>query len=121
MDKHAHLRRGEGAEQLASRYLSRRGLQLIQRNYRCRSGELDLIMHDGRSLVFVEVRYRADSRYGSAADTVDWRKRRRLIAAAQHYLQHANHGDPPCRFDVVAVGGPPEARRIHWIVDAFQA
>lgn len=120
MERTEHLRRGEHAEQLACRHLVSRGLQLIQRNYRCRSGELDLVMRDGDSIVFVEVRYRADTRYGSAADTVDWRKRRRLIAAAQHYLQATKYRDLPCRFDVIAIGGPPRERRIDWIVDAFQ-
>lgn len=115
MDQPPHLKAGRDAEDRACAYLSERGLQLLQRNYRCRSGEIDLIMRDGATLVFVEVRFRADSRFGHGADTVDRRKQLRLIGAAQTYLQHTRDGSP-CRFDVVAITG----HQLQWLADAFQ-
>jgi putative endonuclease len=109
--------RGREAEQAACRYLENRGLRLIARNYRCRCGEIDLIMDDGDSLVFVEVRYRRHGRYGSAAETVDARKRARLTRCAQQYLQrHPAAQRRPARFDVISLDG---GQGLHWIPDAF--
>ncbi len=108
---------GEDKERLAAAFLAARGLRLIARNYRCRYGEVDLIMADGGALVFVEVRYRADSRFGRPEQTVDAYKQRRLMAAAQHYLQ-AHPSTLPCRFDVVAIGA---GDRIQWFQNAFSA
>ena len=116
---------GEDKERLAAAFLTARGLRLIARNHRCRYGELDLIMAegeadgaaDGGSLVFVEVRYRADSRFGRPEQTVDPHKQRRLMAAAQHYLQ-THPSTLPCRFDVVAIGA---GDRIQWFQNAFSA
>jgi putative endonuclease len=106
---------GEAKERLAEAYLKRHHLQPVARNHRCRFGEIDLVMRDGTTLVFVEVRYRRSERFGTPAETVDRRKQQRLAAAASHYLQ-ANPTVLPCRFDVVAVSG---ADRIEWIKDAF--
>ncbi|NCA68537.1 MAG: YraN family protein [Sphingobacteriia bacterium] len=106
---------GTAKEQLAESFLCRQGLRLVARNHRCRMGEIDLIMRDGATLVFIEVRYRHSERFGTAAATVDHRKQRRLTAAANHYLL----GHPtllPCRFDVVAISGED---RIEWIKHAF--
>jgi len=108
---------GESKEKLAREYLERRGLELVGHNYRCRRGEIDLVMRDAETLVFVEVRFRTSSSFGTPAETVDARKQRRLTAAASHYLQH-NPTNRPCRFDVVAVSGND---RIDWIRDAFYA
>ena len=117
MDKQS---RGKDAEDRASAYLQARGLRLLQRNYRSRRGEIDLIFQDTDSLVFVEVRYRARPHYGSAAESVDWRKQTKLIACAHHYLQsHPAAGRQPCRFDVVSVTGNNTA--IEWIPNAFSA
>jgi uncharacterized protein (TIGR00252 family) len=80
-----------------------------------RFGEIDLVMRDGATLVFVEVRYRRSDRFGAPAETVDRRKQQRLTAAANHYLQ-AHPTVLPCRFDVVAVSG---GDRIEWIKNAF--
>ena len=110
---------GEQAEELACRYLQTQGLRLVTRNHRCRRGEIDLIMEDGESLVFVEVRYRASARFGSAAESVDARKRTRLIAAAGHFLQQQRR-NRPCRFDVVAISGAAEPD-LQWITNAFEA
>jgi putative endonuclease len=106
---------GEDKERLAADFLSGQGLRLIARNHRCRFGEIDLVMGDGKTLVFVEVRYRRGERFGSPAETVDWHKQRRLVAAAGHWLQ-AHPSVLPCRFDVVAIGGQDQ---IQWFQNAF--
>jgi putative endonuclease len=106
---------GDAKERLAEDYLKRRHLEPIARNHRCRFGEIDLVMRDGETLVFVEVRYRGSDRFGSPAETVDRRKQQRLAAAASHYLQ-AHPTVLSCRFDVVAVSGRD---RIEWIKNAF--
>lgn len=110
--------RGQQAEQAARHYLERQGLHLLTRNYRCRFGEIDLVMRDGETLVFVEVRYRRRTSYGSSAESVDWRKQRRLTRSALCYLQ-ANPAiaQKPARFDVVALDGNAP---VQWIRDAFQ-
>lgn len=112
----AHQGRGQAAEQLAAEWLARRGLVEVQRNYRVRGGEIDLIMRDGEHLVFVEVRYRSRRDFGGAAASVTAAKQARLTIAAQHYLLHSG-SQAPCRFDVLALqqGQPPD-----WIRDAFQ-
>lgn len=112
---------GAAAEQAASDHLVRSGLVLLRRNVRYPFGELDLIMRDGRTVVFVEVRYRGSTRFGDGADSVDRRKRARLIHAAQAFLA----GEPllarqPCRFDVVAVSGSAALPVFDWIRDAFR-
>lgn len=113
-------RRGTEAETRAWHYLESRGLRLLQRNYRSRRGEIDLVLQDRDSLVFVEVRYRRESRFGSGAESVDRHKQSKLIACAQHYLQvHPQMARQPCRFDVVAVSGTDES--VEWIRNAFGA
>ena len=113
---------GREAERLAECFLVQRGLALIDRNYRCRRGEIDLVMRDAGTLIFVEVRRRTHGAFGGAAESVDVRKRTRLVAAAEHYLMANRIGDDrPCRFDVVAIDGPLRRARIEWIRDAFDA
>lgn len=110
---------GREWEAEALRRLEAAGLKLLDRNYRCRLGELDLVLRDGDSLAFVEVRFRRRSDFGSGAESVGASKRRRLIAAAQHYLQrHPALADMPCRFDVIAIG-PGASPQIQWIRHAF--
>ena len=110
--------RGSDAEDLACRFLQARGLVLLERNFRCRRGEIDIILQDADTLVFVEVRYRRQNRYGSAVESVDRHKQSRLTACALYYLQaRATAPDPGCRFDVVAISGADQA--IEWIRDAF--
>ena len=114
---------GDEAETLALAHLQRHGLVLVQRNYRvaggphARGAEVDLILRerDG-SLVFVEVRWRADAGHGGAMASVTAAKQRRIVRAAQHYLQRLP-SVPPCRFDVVAI----DAGRIDWVKAAFDA
>ena len=106
---------GEDKERLVCAHLQRSGLRLLARNHRCRRGEIDLVMREADTLVFVEVRFRASTGYGTAAETVDIHKQRRLAAAAAHYLQR-HPRNLPCRFDVVAVNGN---NQIDWIRNAF--
>lgn len=106
---------GARQEQLARRHLEAQGLKLVAANVACRQGELDLIMRDGGTLVFVEVRYRATDRFGGAAASVDRRKQARISAAAGYYLSR-HPTDLPCRFDVVAIAAGGET---HWIKHAF--
>jgi putative endonuclease len=112
---------GERAERLAQEYLEQNGLALITSNYHCRSGEIDLIMDDGNFLVFIEVRYRKNDTYGSAAESITRVKQRRLLATANHYLQNEKlYRDNSCRFDVITVSGQYNPQ-IEWIKNAFQA
>src|SRR5262245_22800064 len=101
---------GATAESVAREFLAQQGLTLVCENYRCRGGELDLVMLDGRTLVIVEVRQRANERYGSASESVDWRKRRRLVYATRHLLMRrpalSRH---PARFDVITLTGDATA------------
>lgn len=101
---------------MATRYLQDQGLEIVQRNFHCRGGEIDIIALDREHLVFVEVRYRENSDYGSAIETVTPRKQQRVILAARHYL-HSNRIDRPCRFDVI---GLDAQNKTQWIKDAFQ-
>jgi putative endonuclease len=107
---------GDAGEALALHYLQQRGLTLVQRNFRCKGGEIDLIMQESGCLVFVEVRKRADTRHGGAAASVTARKQARLIIAAQVFLQRYRM-PPPCRFDVIAIDGSA----IEWLKNAIEA
>ena len=107
---------GAQAEQLAAQFLQRQGLTLIESNYRCRQGEIDLILRDGATLVFAEVRQRSRSDFGGAAASIDGRKQLRLILTAQHYLASLR-STPPCRFDAVLMDG---AGNIEWLKNAFE-
>ncbi len=113
--KPPHLSSGEAAEEAALRWLEQQGLGLVTRNYRCKAGEIDLVMQDGESLVFVEVRYRRHAGFGSAAESVGTAKQRRLRLAAEHYLQRLAIL-PPCRFDIIGIDA---RKRIDWIRNAF--
>lgn len=114
--------RGKWAESIARDYLKDKGLELLDSNYRCPRGELDLVMRDGSIIVFVEVRYRQSGDYGSGADSVTEIKQQRMIATAQHYLQHtAGSESVSCRFDVVSISRNPKNPEIDWIKDAFDA
>ena len=106
---------GKKAEDIACSYLQRNGLSLIERNYHCRYGEIDLIMDDDETLVFIEVRYRSQSTFGDAIDSIDQKKQRKIVFAANHYLQNLKTLKP-CRFDVIALSSDNSPE---WIVDAF--
>jgi putative endonuclease len=110
--------RGMDAEERAWQHLRSHGARLLQRNFRSRRGEIDLIVQDSDSVVFVEVRYRGNANYGSGAESVDHRKQSRLIACAQHYLQsYPQLARLPCRFDVIAINGRDDS--LDWIRNAF--
>ena len=93
------------------------GLRMLERNYRCRGGEIDLIMRDGETMVFVEVRYRRNQRFGGALGSITTSKQRRIVLAARHYLQKSRWPGA-CRFDVIGLSAesPPD-----WIRGAFEA
>lgn len=115
------IEQGQLAEQLATDYLSGQGLKPVARNYRCRCGEIDLIMQSPDGLIFVEVRFRRSRSFGGAAASVDRRKQQKLLATAQHYLQRNNGCNRPCRFDVVAVmPGKEGGVTFEWIKNAFE-
>ena len=113
--------RGAAAEALARQHLEQQGLRLLAQNWRCRLGELDLVMLDADTVVFVEVRYRRYSAWGGAAESVDARKREKLSRAAQHFLQQESRwAKHPCRFDVIAITADSHApAHLDWIQNAF--
>jgi len=107
-------------ENVAIDYLQTRNLHILQRNFRSKLGEIDLIAKDQSYLVFIEVRYRENDLYGSSAETVTRAKQQKIIHTAQLYLQtRAWARNLDCRFDVVAISGPIELPTIEWIKDAF--
>jgi len=111
------LRQAQGRdwERAALNYLKRQGLRPVEENFRCKGGEIDLIMRDGDTLVFVEVRQRADSEHGGAAASITPAKIRRLVRAAQVYLLRFPV-TPPCRFDVVAIDG----QKLQWLQNVIE-
>lgn len=114
--------RGAAVEDAARRHLLQAGLEDIARNVHSRVGELDLVMRDGECIVFVEVRYRAHAGFGGGADSVDRWKRRKLVRAAQVFLQRVPRlAHAPCRFDVIDATGDPEHPELRWIRTAFRA
>jgi putative endonuclease len=123
MEAGTRKEQGDRAEDQALAYLLRQGLRLVERNYRValgprvRAGEVDLILRDrDGTLVFVEVRQRTGRGHGGAAASVTFTKQRRIVRAAQHYLQRFG-APPPCRFDVLAI----EDGRLQWLRAAFDA
>jgi len=111
---------GQKAEQLARQYLEQRNLKFIEANFNCKLGEIDLIMHDQQVLCFIEVRYRRNSQFGSAAESIDLRKQQKLTRTAQTYLNMHNKNESPCRFDVISIQGLLQEADINWIKNAFQ-
>jgi putative endonuclease len=109
---------GLEAEKLAATFLMNHGLKLVVQNYHCRFGEIDLIMTDANTLVFIEVRLRSNSQFGSAANSITPQKQKKLILTAQHYLQQ--HGQSACRFDAILMS-KNNLQSIEWIRNAFDA
>lgn len=108
--------RGADAEDRAAAFLQKQGLALVERNYRCRFGEIDLIARDGDTLVFVEVRMRSDKRFGGAAASITAAKQHKLLRTARHYLAGCAR-TPACRFDALLLHG--ENHAIEWLKNAF--
>ena len=109
--------KGNQAERYAEAFLARHKLVLVQRNYRCRFGEIDLIMRDGETLVFVEVRMRSNGNFGGAASSITLSKQRKVVRAARHYLLSLRT-EPCCRFDAVLLSGN-DGSDTEWIRNAF--
>jgi putative endonuclease len=111
---------GMYGEAAALKHLQERGLELVTRNYRCKAGELDLVMLEGATLALVEVRYRSTDRFGGAAESVTWRKQQRIVRAAEHLLLTRPHLQRyPARFDVVALSPKQGGLHVEWIRNAF--
>jgi putative endonuclease len=117
------MRRGVVAEDLAAQYLQMRGLKILARNLRCKTGELDLICLDEGVLAIVEVRQRSSLQFDGAAASVTWAKQRKIVRAARFFLGREKRWRNFCvRFDVLAIQGVPDgAHRIDWVKDAFRA
>lgn len=110
---------GVQAEQIVARYLQQQGLKLIAQNYRSRFGEIDLIMLDEATVVFIEVRLRSNTGFGGAAASIDARKQKRIINTAQQYLASLV-SVPPCRFDAVLLEDI-QGKNMRWLKNAFDA
>lgn len=113
---------GTKAEGIAEQYLRQQGLSTVARNFRCRLGELDLIMQDGDALIFVEVRLRRNKHFGGPMASINSTKQRKLIAAAQTYLQkHPQLQNRDQRFDVVGITGELNNNySIEWLQNAIE-
>ena len=111
------LRRTDGAraEELAAAFLVQRRLKIVERNWRCRGGEIDIVARDGDVLVFVEVRLRRYGNFGGAAESITAKKRARMVAAADQYLASLDR-TPACRFDAILLDAL-DADRIEWLKD----
>jgi putative endonuclease len=110
---------GARVEQAAAQLVAKSGMTVVARNYTCRLGEIDIIAQKDDLLVFIEVRYRKQVKFGSGAESVTLAKQRKIIKAAQWYLQHTwPSAEPACRFDVIAVTGEP--LQFDWIPHAFE-
>jgi len=111
---------GQKAEEEACHYLQTQGLKVVTRNFRCKMGEIDLIMQDLQEIVFVEVRVRNNPNFGSGIDSVDYFKQRKLIKTATLYLSQKKWLDKVnCRFDVIGISYAKTKAAIEWIKDAF--
>ena len=108
---------GTQYEERAAEYLIAQNYQILERNYRIRSGEIDIIARDGTVLVFIEVKYRKNDESGNPLEAVDIRKKRKIIKVARYYLYQKKYGDVPCRFDVIGICGS----HIEHMKDAFWA
>ena len=110
-----NARVGDAAETLAARFLVSRGLSIVERKFRCRGGEIDLIARDDGTLVFVEVRLRSSNAFGGAKESITAMKRSRMRLAAGHYLARLTR-EPPCRFDAVLLDTLDQTR-VEWMID----
>lgn len=108
---------GLQAEKIAATFLINNGLSLVVQNYHCRFGEIDLIMQEAETLVFVEVRLRSGNQFGGAAESITRHKQQKLIATAQHFLQ--TQPNCPCRFDAILMS-KTNLQDIDWLRNAFE-
>ena len=112
---------GKKGEDEAARFLASLGYRLLERNYRCRFGEVDLIAKDGQSIVFVEVKTRANENYGTPKHSVDDRKQRRISLASQDYMVKKGLTESAARFDVVSITEDKNGFSVEHVIDAFEA
>ncbi|MEQ9463014.1 MAG: YraN family protein [Haliea sp.] len=118
------LAKGYSYEERAAQWLQAQGWRILQRNYRCKVGEIDIIAMDDSQLVFIEVRSRSNRRFASAAASVDRRKQQKLLRAATVYLRSVGARENyPCRFDVIAFDPRQSGQdaELRWIRSAFTA
>jgi putative endonuclease len=114
------LQRGQQAEHAALRHLIENGLTLVAKNFRCRLGEIDLIMKDVQQLVFIEVRLRSNPNFGDGFASVTLSKQKKIIHTARHFLANKTYyANASCRFDVVSVSLVKGSYCLDWITDAF--
>jgi len=119
LKKQNTIKTGQQAEELAFQYLRKQALRPVCRNFQTRRGEIDLIMMDKETLVFIEVRYRRQSHFGSSMESIDKRKQTKLIAAARYYLATKKDHDCACRFDIIAMSTLTNTDEITWLKNAF--
>lgn len=112
---------GKKGEDEAVRFLKKNGYRILERNYRCKYGEIDIIAMDGETLSFIEVKTRASDRFGSPQSSVDGRKQRHITMASMSYLEEKKLGEVPARFDVVSVEAAGSGFTASVIKDAFEA
>jgi putative endonuclease len=114
--------KGKHWELVAERWLRRHDVKVIERNFNCRTGEIDLVVRDGSDIAFVEVKYRSRTGFGSGADHVTQTKQRRIVSAARRYVHYHRHAASQVfRFDVVSIRDAPGGVQIQWIKSAFEA
>lgn len=118
MNKKNTRKIGNAYEEIAAKYLVNKGYNILERNFRTRYSEIDIIAKDGETYVFCEVKYRSSNRFGSPLDAVDIRKQKRISKAAIYYCMVKRIYNKPCRFDVIAVYSDDE---IEHIEDSFYA
>ena len=110
---------GAAYEKLAGKYLEGQGYQILEYNFRCPAGEIDIIARDGEYLVFCEVKYRRDSRKGTPAEAVTRAKQKTISKCALFYMMMKGHDNAPCRFDVVEISGTKGKESVRIIKNAF--
>lgn len=114
--------RGLEMEELAANFLEQQGIKIITRNFSCKIGEIDIIANDNTHLIFVEIRFRKNQRYGGALASINTRKQHKLIHTAQFFLKTKRLlQNSPCRFDVIAITLHNEKPSLEWVQNAFQA
>ncbi|MFZ2448300.1 MAG: YraN family protein [Syntrophobacteraceae bacterium] len=115
------IARGRSGEDEAADFLARSGLKIIERNFRCPGGELDIVARDGKTVVFVEVRSRVANRFGGPEESIGGAKQKKILRAAQWYLKKRGCENSSARIDVVAIRWNGEEPEINWIVNAIEA
>jgi putative endonuclease len=118
-----HLKKGQLAENFASEYLKNQGLKRLQTNFACKHGEVDLIMLDDNTLVFVEVRYRQSTDYGHPLETINYAKQQKILKTVQFFLlKHPEYRNHPCRIDAIAIDAHTQKHNdtVQWIKNAIQ-